>query len=149
MSQIHLPYQSQTLIYTSRDESPNLSRVVAALQKHHPLPRLPSSNDLRFVRQVCQLVSRRAAAYLATSIHALWSMRAAAENLTLSTADPVTIGCNGSVIERYPLFRSTCQSYLDELIELSGAHPQSVVLEIAVESAIFGAAVAVCCLEGQ
>lgn len=101
------------------------------------------------MRQVCQLVSRRAAAYLATSIHALWSLRLAAENYTPSTSEPVSIGCNGSVIERYPMFRSTCQSYLDDLVELSGGQRQSVVLEIAVESAIFGAAVAVCCLEGQ
>jgi hexokinase len=141
--------RTRKLTYIHRDESPHLSRAAAAFQKNHALPSLASSNDLRFVRQVCQVVTRRAAAYLATGIHALWSLRTAEENLTPSTADPVTIGCNGSVIERYPLFRSTCQSYLNELIELSGGKSQSVVLEIAEESAIFGAAVAVCCLEGQ
>jgi hexokinase len=59
----------------------------------------------------------------------------------------VTIGCNGSVIEKYPYFKDLCQSYLDELTGLSGAEPHSVVLETAIESAIFGAAVGVSCLQ--
>jgi hexokinase len=61
----------------------------------------------------------------------------------------MSIGCNGSVIEKYPFFRELCQSHLDELVIASGASPKSVALEIALESAIYGAAVAVCCLEGQ
>jgi hexokinase len=64
-------------------------------------------------------------------------------------AEHMSIGCNGSVIEKYPFFRELCQSHLDELTTTSGAAPKSITLEIAHESAIFGAAVAVCCLEGQ
>jgi len=35
------------------------------------------------------------------------------------------------------------------MIAASGAESNSVTLEVAIESAIYGAAVAVCCLEGQ
>jgi hexokinase len=61
----------------------------------------------------------------------------------------MSIGCNGSVIEKYPFFRELCQSHLHEMIAASGAESNSVTLEVAIESAIYGAAVAVCCLEGQ
>lgn len=117
------------------------------LQSKHPLNKAPAHADLRFVRQVSQLVSRRAAAYLATAIHGLWSLRTSAEGLSPASAGHLTIGCSGSVIEKYPSFKTLCQTYLDELTALSGAEPHSVVLETAVESAIFGAAVAVCCIE--
>jgi hexokinase len=136
------------LTRTFRDESLSLSKAAAALQKNHALSKPPSNAELRFVRQICQLVSHRAAAYLATGIHALWTLRTSSEGLLPSTAGHATIGCNGSVIERYPGFRARCQSYLDQLVDLSGGKAQSVTLEVAVESAIFGAAVAVCCLEG-
>jgi hexokinase len=102
---------------------------------------------MAFVRQVAQLVSHRAAAYLAAGIHALWLLRTESEGLRPSEADRLAIGCNGAVIEKYPSFRQLCQSHLDELTKLSGAAPNSITLEVAVESAIFGAAVAVCCLE--
>jgi hexokinase len=60
----------------------------------------------------------------------------------------VAVGCNGSVIERYPGFMQRSQEYLNRLIEGDGAERDSVVLEVAWESAIYGAAVAVGCLEG-
>jgi hexokinase len=119
------------------------------LQQRHPLCTTPSLADVRIVQQITQLVSHRAAALLATAIHALWSLRASAEGVSLDSTDHATIGCNGAVIENYPSFRKVCQRYLDELTTLSGAAPGAVTLEIAVESAIFGAAVAVGCLEGE
>ncbi|KAF2499999.1 actin-like ATPase domain-containing protein [Lophium mytilinum] len=129
------------------DDSASLSQACTAFQTAHPLSKPPTFSDLSFVRHISQLVSHRAAAYLAAGIHALWSLRASAEGLSPSCVGRVSIGCNGSVIEKYPYFKDLCQSYLDELTDLSGAEPHSVVLEPAVESAIFGAAVGVCCLE--
>jgi len=41
---------------------------------------------------------------------------------------------------------STCQTYINDLVELSGGNPDSVTLDIADESALYGAAVAVSCL---
>jgi hexokinase len=102
----------------------------------------PSLTDLLFVKQICQLVSQRAAAYLATAAHALWVMRASSEGLRVQEAGHLSIGCNGSVIQHYPAFRELAQKHLDDLVELSGGQWHSIVLETAQEAAIFGAAVA-------
>jgi hexokinase len=60
----------------------------------------------------------------------------------------VAVGCNGSVIERYPRFMKRSQEYLNKLVEGEGTERGGVVLEVAWESAIYGAAVAVGCSEG-
>lgn len=139
--------ETGTIAAMEMDETKNLTQATALFQSRHPLSKPPSYNDIQFVRQISQLVSHRAAAYLAAGIHSLWTLRIQSEGLTPATAGKLAIGCNGSVIEKYPLFRELCQSHLDELTTASGAEPHSISLEIAVESAIFGAAVAVCCLE--
>jgi len=100
------------------------------------------------VQSVTRLVTRRAAALLATGIHALWTLYYVSNGLTAASVPPVSMGCNGSVVERYPLFRDRCQRTLNEMAVLSGAAPGAVVLEVANESAIFGAAVSVCCVNG-
>jgi hexokinase len=136
-----------TLAAMEMDTSKNFSNAIALFQSKHTLSKPPTYNDVQFVRQVSQLVSHRAAAFLATGIHALWMLRTTSEGLTPATVERLAIGCNGSVIEKYPLFRELCQSHLDELTSASGAESKAISLEIAVESAIFGAAVAACCLE--
>ena len=93
-------------------------------------------------------VTGRAAALLAAGIHALWTLYYASNGRSAATVGPVAVGCNGSVVERYPRFRERTQRVLDELTALSGAPPAAVVLEVAQESAIFGAAVSVGCLKG-
>lgn len=138
-----------TIAAMEMDGSKYLTKAKALFQSQHPLSKPPTYNDIQFVRQVSQLVSHRAAAFLATGIHALWVLRTESEGLTPASAGRMSIGCNGSVIEKYPLFRELCQSHLHELTAASGAGPKSISLEIAVESAIYGAAVSVCCLEGQ
>ncbi|KAH7088532.1 hypothetical protein FB567DRAFT_341184 [Paraphoma chrysanthemicola] len=138
-----------TIAAMEMDNSKHYSNATALFQQKHPLQKPPTYNDIHFVRQVSQLVSHRAAAFLATGIHALWALRIKSEGLTPMLAEHMSIGCNGSVIEKYPFFRELCQSHLDELTTASGAAAKSITLEIAHESAIFGAAVAVCCLEGQ
>lgn len=136
-----------TLAELEMDETKSFSQAIAIFQSRHPLSKPPTYNDIHFVRQVSQLVSHRAAAYLAAGIHSLWVLRIQSEGLTPATAGRMAIGCNGSVIEKYPSFRDLCQSHLDELTAASGAEEGSIALEVAVESAIFGAAVAVSCLE--
>ncbi|KAF2280194.1 actin-like ATPase domain-containing protein [Westerdykella ornata] len=140
-----------TLADMEMDESKTLQRAASIFQSRHPLPScIPASYaDISFVRQVSQLVAHRAAAFLATGIHSLWALRIQKEGLTPQQAGEMAIGCNGSVIEKYPLFRELCQSHLDELCVASGATEGACRLEIAVESAVFGAAVSVACLEGM
>ncbi|KAH9872027.1 hypothetical protein J1614_006287 [Plenodomus biglobosus] len=149
--QLAEPYtlDTGTIAAMEMDNSKHLTHATALFQSKHPLSKPATYNDIHFVRQISQLVSHRAAAFLATGIHALWVLRTKSEGLTPATAGQLSIGCNGSVIEKYPLFRDLCQSHVDELTSASGAGPKSISLEIAVESAIYGAAVAVCCLEGQ
>ncbi|KAG9191626.1 hexokinase [Alternaria panax] len=149
--QLAEPYtlDTGTIAAMEIDDSKYLTNATALFQSKHPLSKPPTYNDIHFIRQVSQLVSHRAAAFLATGIHALWALRTKSEGLMPASAGRMSIGCNGSVIEKYPLFRELCQSHLHELTTASGAKQNSVSLEIAVESAIYGAAVAVCCLEGQ
>ncbi|KAF2196250.1 actin-like ATPase domain-containing protein [Delitschia confertaspora ATCC 74209] len=140
-------FDTGTMAAIEADETKSLSQGSSLFQTRHPLSKPPSYSDISFVRQISQLVSHRAAGYLAAGIHALWSLRIKSEGLTPAEAGHMAIGCNGSVIEKYPYFRQLCQSHLDELTVMSGAERGDVKLEVAVESAIFGAAVAVCCLE--
>ncbi|KAB2106181.1 Hexokinase-1 [Alternaria gaisen] len=149
--QLAEPYtlDTGTIAAMEMDDSKHLTSAAALFQSKHPLSKPPTYNDIQFVRQVSQLVSHRAAAFLATGIHALWALRTKSEGLTPASAGRMSIGCNGSVIEKYPFFRELCQSHLHEMIAASGAESNSVTLEVAIESAIYGAAVAVCCLEGQ
>lgn len=150
-NQLAEPYtlDTGTIAAMEMDDSKHLVHATVLFQSKHPLSKPATYNDIQFVRQISQLVSHRAAAFLATGIHALWALRTESEGFTPAAAERISIGCNGSVIEKYPFFRELCQSHLDELTTASGAGPKSISLEVAVESAIFGAAVAVCCLEGQ
>src|SRR5690348_3732703 len=107
-----------------------MSRAAAVFEKSHPLATPPTVTELRFVQTVIRSVSHRAAAYLATGIHALWSLRLSVEGVSPKDAGHVTIGCNGSIIERYPRFRSVAQAYLNDLIVSSGGVSGSVVLEV-------------------
>jgi hexokinase len=136
-----------TIATIELDTTKDFTEAIRLFQSRHALSKPPTYSDILFIRQVAQLVSHRAAAFLATGIHALWNLRITSEKLTPATAGRMGIGCNGSVIEKYPLFRELCQSHLDELTTASGAGTRSISLEIAVESAIFGAAVSVSCLE--
>lgn len=138
-----------TIAAMEMDNSKHLSNASSLFCQKHPLTKPPTYNDIAFIRQVSQLVSHRAAAFLATGIHALWMLRTKAEGLSPDLTERTSIGCNGSVIEKYPFFKELCQSHLSELTASSGASSKAISLEIADESAIYGAAVAVCCLEGQ
>ncbi|KAJ5975311.1 Hexokinase-1 [Penicillium waksmanii] len=159
------PYSFDTSIvaFIEEDSSVSMAASAALLQKEHTFPSYPSVDDLRFVRRVCQNVSRRSAGYLATAIHSMWCLSNEVEFPNNTKPDPLaketpeitvvesddsdkkmTIACDGTVINKYPGFRDTCQNYLDKLAQQS--HPSStslIRLEAAHESAILGAAVAV------
>jgi hexokinase len=160
------PYSFDTSIvaFIEEDSSPSLSASAAFLQKQHTFPSLPSVEDLRFLRRVCQTVSRRAAGYLSTAIHSMWCLRNEVEfpappSITDSldkesleitvieredTNRNLTIACDGTVINKYPGFRDACQNYLNQLAEET--YPGtgcSILLNPAHESAIVGAAVSV------
>lgn len=163
-------FDTSLLAAIELDPSPQLTISAALLHKEHPAAHAPRPEDMRFLRRVCQTVSRRAAGYLATAIHSMWSLHNDAE--IESPADPVpvpakapkqvtvieregdprslSIACDGSVINKYPGFRDHCQAYLDQLTHKTAAShesldplPSLIHLDPAPESAILGAAVAV------
>lgn len=160
------PYSFDTSIvaFLEEDSSMSLSASAALLRKEHTFPSYPSVDDLRFLRRVCQVTSRRAAGYLATAIHSMWVLRNQVEfpvspsvsdsgvkespKVTVIEGDDsdknVSIACDGTVINKYPGFRDTCQSYLDQLSGQTHTTCGSAIrLKPAPESAILGAAVAV------
>lgn len=105
-------------------------------------------NDLQVVQRICQAVSHRAGAYLATALHALWMLHNEVRGIS-PAADNISIGCHGSVIQKYPGLRSSCQTYLDQLTTLSGGRPGTMTLISATDATIFGAAVAVACAKAN
>lgn len=138
-------FDTKTLARFESDKSPTLANACSAFMQAHPLPTLPSLRQLQFIRDVGRVVSKRAAAYLAVSLHALWAVRTASEGIAPGGASHVTIACTGSMVEKYPDFRHVTQQYLDRLSVMSGSAEGAVTLEIAAEGSIFGAAVAVSC----
>ncbi len=147
-ARLHEPYALDTSLLAAfqSDASRSMSKASAAFLDAHALPSPPRISELHFLREIAQLISRRAATYLATALHALWRLRTAAEGLQPGEASHVTIACNGTIVEKYPDFRACCQRQLDELCELSGAAKGAVNLAMAPESSLFGAAVAVACI---
>ncbi|DAA78972.1 TPA_exp: Phosphotransferase [Trichophyton benhamiae CBS 112371] len=189
---LRLPYSLDTAIVAciEADTSSTLDKSAAMLTASHAFAVAPSTADMQFLQTVCKCVSRRGAAYLATAIYSLWRLSNESESPASSspehtrddllltkglstTADleigqAVTIACDGTVINKYPGFRSTCQAYLNSLTSHANSNSNSssnstadsadsgsdsatetesdkpmISLDPAPESGIFGAAVAV------
>ncbi|EEP76786.1 conserved hypothetical protein [Uncinocarpus reesii 1704] len=169
------------------DTSPSFKQSLDLIQEHHQFRIPPTPADIAFLKTISHCVSQRATAYLAVAIHGLWCLRNESETPILPATpesmnddsnvkphrkeypkDPVrlqvNIACDGSVINKYPNFRTRCQNYLNQLT-LEPDPPQSIsptddvvvmkeptssvdqlpsiTLDSAPESGIFGAAVAV------
>ena len=151
-------YSLDTIVLArlEEDSSTDLLSSAAYLEKVWGLRRTPSPQEVYFLRNAASCISQRAAAYLAIAVHALWRLQKELEmGNDLTEADSRTsIACNGSVILKYPGFRSRCQDYIAQLIatdtaanEMAGLH--EVVLEPTDEAALLGAAIAVALTKGQ
>lgn len=132
------------------DNSTDLLSSAAYLEKVWGLRRTPSHQEVYFLKSASSCISQRAAAYLAIAVHSLWRLqKELGMGNELTEADSKTsIACNGSVILKYPGFRSRCQGYIAQLIagdaaanDMAGTH--EVLLEPTDEAAVLGAAVAV------
>jgi hexokinase len=132
------------------DNSTDLLSSATYLEKVWGLRRTPSPQEVYVLKSASSCISQRAAAYLATAVHALSRVQKELDlGNDLTEADSKTsIACNGSVILKYPGFRSRCQDYIAELIagdaaanDMAGTH--EVILEPTDEAAVLGAAVAV------
>lgn len=136
---------TETIATIEGDRTSSLSQSSAILNARHPLPghRRYLTADLIYVRHIITLVSSRAAAYLATALHAVCELKFQHEDSD-SRKEDITIGCNGSVVEKYPDFMQRVQVWLDILIP-SSSEQGRIQLELTGESALSGAAVAVAC----
>lgn len=154
---------TSTLAAIERDTSPSLAPSLALFAELYPSSssRLPTYTDMSFICQVIRSVSRRSSAYFATSLHALCCLLHNTDGLS-SSSDPdatnssssssghhqhVSIGCDGSVINKYPSYMARTQEILDNLIaiddSLRGNNKMTrVVLEKTQDRAVLGAGVA-------
>jgi hexokinase len=149
---LRAPYTLDTAILAmlEADSSPQLSRSGAHLEKLWCMTSPPSPPDLVFLRAVAESISNRATVYLAVALHALWTLQKEtyANPTTLLGTPKTSIACTGSVIEKYPNFRTRCERYIGEMMAARDGHfgsfpPELVVLEVIDDAAILGAAVAV------
>ena len=150
------PYILDTTILAKLEEdtSPDMTDSISLVFKEFGLKLAPTKTEVAFLRLVAQSISRRASAYLAVAIHALWSLQKETDiNPRTPYGTPKTsIACNGSVILKYPGFKSRCEDYIAKMVtegSIGGpAQIEKVVLESTYEAAIFGAAVAVAMEDG-
>ena len=93
-----------------------------------------------FIKTVVRLVSTRSIAYFTVGIHALTTLLQTLETIDMGQ---VTIGCDGSIINRYPGYMGRTQATLNHLIEFEHLQGKMrVKLERSTDSAVLGAAVA-------
>ncbi len=149
----------QSLTKPHSDATPTLASALPTFVSRHPSPQPPTASDLLAIRSLASLIIRRSAAIVAASVFALWELKNEAEDTYLRSLDGnplfaanaraemdlprAVVAYNGSVIERYPDYLTSCQGYIDELVAGKGA----VDLVPAKESSLLGAAVALACLE--
>lgn len=145
------PYSLDTAVLANLEEdtSFDLTNSARIITKEFGLKLTPSTTDMAFLRLVAQCISRRASAYLAVAIHALWSLQKETDiNPQTPYGTPRTsIACNGSVILKYPGFKSRCENYIARMIMQGSTssvfRAEKVVLKPTHEAAVFGAAIAV------
>jgi hexokinase len=145
---------THTLARLEQDKSSDLSDSISMIETTFGLKVSPSAQEVAFLRAAAEAISYRASAYIAVAVHALWALQKDVDiNPVTVTGSPKTsIACNGSVILKYPGFKSRCEDLLRQMIQEGSAArattaTESIVLEPTEEAAIYGAAVAVALAE--
>lgn len=142
----HYTLDARVLAAIETDKSPTLSLSRRLFQQQHPNAVSPANSDMYFVQQVTLAVSRRSCAYATAGIHALASLlqdMEASHQVVSNDSDSINIGCDGSIINKYPGYMDIVQSQLDQIIELEIGRRKRIVLEKTIEPAVSGAGVAV------
>lgn len=132
------PYTIDTkdLAFIDIDTSHELAASRALFHHRHQSPNLPSERDMMFIKDVVRRVSTRSILYFTVGIHALTVLL---QKLETIDTDHITIGCDGSIINKYPSYMERAQATLDQMIE---SDQMRVNLERTTDSAVLGAAVA-------
>ena len=122
------------------DASHGLAASRALFHQRHPSPHQPSERDIMFIRDVVRWVSTRSTAHFMVGIHALTVLL---KRLEITDMDHITIGCDGSIINKYPSYIERAQATLNQMIESDNSQRKMRVdLERTTDSAVLGAAVA-------
>ena len=131
---------TKDLALIDTDATHGLVASRALLHQRHPSAHSPGESDVTFIKDVVKRVSSRSIAYFAVGIHALTSLL---QRLEAIDADCITIGCDGSIINKYPGYMERAQATLDQMIESENLQKKiRVSLERTTDSAVLGAAVA-------
>ena len=140
---LEVPYrfETKTLAQIEADDSKDLIRSRSLLYEQCSLPRIPDFRDAQFVRQIIRSVTSRSVAYFATGIDALSSLLQESEN-SQDGSGHISVGCDGSVINKYPDYMQRVQSTLDQILALQNNRHKSIILQRTPESAVLGAGVA-------
>ena len=145
-SLLKTPYilDTKTLAQIEVDTSDSLFMTRSLLHKRYPSNRMTSFTDANFIRQVVLSITSRSIAYFTTGIHALSSLLQEMEAKAglEDSLDHISIGCDGSVINKYPKYMDRAQETLDNIIALENLGQKRVILEKTQESAVTGAGVA-------
>ncbi|PNY24472.1 Phosphotransferase [Tolypocladium capitatum] len=147
---------TDTISMIECDTTPELAEAIRLFSERHPSSHTPTTSDLLAIKAIAALV--------ACCVFTLWDCRLEAEQAYISTLpqssperqraeadmklEKTTVAFNGSVIENYPGYLSSCQRYVNDLVDGKGlAEPRSINLVPAKESSLMGAAVALACVE--
>jgi hexokinase len=151
-------FRTDMMALLEQDTSDSLGVARRAFAERHPVAgaALIAPADAAFVRSLCKLVSRRAAAYVAVGIVSLWLLRReqypdearATERDGGQAPEVSTVAFTGSTLEKYPGFRRTCQAYLSDMMAEVSAGTADLVLMHCEESTLIGAAAAACTVGG-
>ena len=135
---------TKTLALIENDTSHDLRETISLLHQYHPSSHKTTPRDAYFIQQTVLSVTKRSIAYFATGIHALASLLQELERNTglQKDLDRISIGCDGSVINKYPMYMERAQEILDQMFKRSGPGDQSVTLEKTQDSAVLGAGIA-------
>lgn len=145
-SSLTMPYilHTKTLALIENDTSSDLRDTITLLHQSHPSIYKPTPRDAYFIREVVRYVTSRSIAYFATGIHALASLLQELEHHAdmQDDMDHISIGCDGSVINKYPMYMERAQGILDQMFTRSNSDGKRVILEKTQDSAVLGAGIA-------
>jgi len=135
---------TRTLAMIELDTTPFLMASRSMLREKHASRNAPSYSDAEFIRAVTRRVTSRSIAYFTAGVHALSSLL---EELDVEAGlpnplDHISIGCDGSIINKYPGYMARAQAGLDELRKQEGSRRKKIILEETQNSAVLGAGVA-------
>ena len=122
------------------DESHGFVVSRSLFHQQYPSAHHPCEKDFTFIKDVVRRVSTRSIAYFTVGIHALTAVLQSLDPLKM---EHITIGCDGSIINKYPSYIERAQAMLDQMIESDTLQGKmGVSLERTTDSAVLGAAVA-------